>query len=195
MKARLSLSLLGVLAALLLSCAHGTDFGTFDARTLQAIVPGESMPMRATYFPSTAPRGRRRDVPLVIVEPLFFRRELLYGDGDRGLIPYLQGEGFPVWLVWVEAASPPNARLLSRGVAETVASIARETGAHRFDLMGLSLGAEAALRALEPLTAPGSMVEIRRVVFLGGGFDFAYPHSFASRTSSGRAVARGAPRG
>jgi pimeloyl-ACP methyl ester carboxylesterase len=173
------------LVASSLSCRHGGDLATLDARTLQAPVRGEAgaaLPMRATYFPPTAPRAGRRDVPLVMVEPILFRRELLYSAG-RGIIPYLQAEGFPVWLVWLDAAPPPGARAYSRGIAETVATIARETGIRRFDFMGLSLGAEAALHALEPMTAPASTVEIRRVVFLGGGFDFAYPHSFAARTA------------
>jgi pimeloyl-ACP methyl ester carboxylesterase len=164
-----------------LACAPRTDLATLDARTLHAIEGGDALPMRATYFPSTAPRSRRRDVPLIVVEPLLFRRELLYANG--GLIPYLASEGFPVWLVWVDAA-PPDARTLARGIAATVASIARETGVHRFDVAGLSLGADATLRALETLTAPASGVDVRRVVFLGGGFDYAYPNSFASRVAS-----------
>ena len=178
-------------AALALSCRLGPDRATLDARTFRPVIgpvagAGDPAPMRATYFPPTAPRPGRRSVPLVVVEPLLFRRELLY-DGpapSNGLVPYLQGEGFPVWLVWIDAVAPPAARALSRGIAETVAAIAKETGARRFDLMGLSLGAEAVLRALEPLTAAGSAVEIRRVVFLGGGFDFAYPRSFASRIAT-----------
>ncbi len=187
MKARAALSLLGFAAALSsAACVHGTSVTTFDARTLRATITNEATPMRATYFPSTAPRTRRRDVPLVVVEPILFRRELLYRGGDGGLVSYLQSEGFPVWLVWIDAPSPPDARSLSRGIAETVASIAKESGVRRVDLIGLSLGAEATLRALEPLTAPGSAVEIRRVVFLGGGLDFAYPHSFASRVASVR---------
>ena len=170
-------------AAASVSCRHGGDLATLDARTLQAPVrgePGATLPMRATYFPPTTPRAGRRDVPLVMVEPILFRRELLYS-GERGIISYLRAEGFPVWLVWLDAAPPPGARAFSRGIAETVATIARETGLRRFDFMGLSLGAEAALRALDPLTMPSSAMEIRRVVFLGGGFDYAYPHSFGSR--------------
>ena len=178
-----ALFFLAAVAALSVSCHLGADLATLDARTLH--VSGESASMRATYFPPATPRAGRQAVPLVVVEPLLFRRDLLYRDPFReksgGLIPYLQAEGFPVWLVWDDAPSPPSARTLSRGIADTVASIATETGARRFDLLGLSLGSEGALRALEPLTAPGSKIEIRRVVFLGGGFDFAYPHSFASR--------------
>ena len=187
-------SLFAVTAALLLSCRLRPDLATLDARTLRPVLAGAdaALPMRATYFPSTAPRARRRDVPLIVVAPLLFRRELLYPEQGGGLVPYLQAEGFPVWLVWVDSPTPPGARVLARGIAATVASIATETNVRRFDLLGLSLGAESALRALEPLTAPGSGVEIRRVVFLGGGFDFAYPRSFATRVASIRGGAASA---
>jgi pimeloyl-ACP methyl ester carboxylesterase len=179
------MALLGA-AALSLSCRPGANLATLDARTLRVpVAADESAPIQATYFPATVPRGERRKVPLVVVEPLLFRRELLYaGPGPSGgLIAYLQSEGFPIWLIW-SAAPPASARAFGRGIAEGIESIARATGARRFDLLGLSLGAEATLRALDPLTAPGSGVEIRRVAFLGGGFDFAYPASFASRVAS-----------
>jgi hypothetical protein len=187
---------LALLATLSSACRFGPNLATLDARTLHARVAGvappsvegaprnESLAMRATYFPSTAPRARRRKVPLVVIEPLLFRRELLYTGGRDALVPYLQDEGFAVWLVGTEEASAPDPRAMARGIVATVADIARETGARRFDLLALSLGAEGALRALEPLTAQGAPAEIRRVVFLGGGFDFAYPHSFASRIAS-----------
>jgi len=183
MNARTTRFLFAMFTATALGCAPRADLTNLDARTLRAAAPGEALPMRATYFPSTSPRARRRDVPLVVVEPLLFRREILYTGG--GLVSYLEDEGFPVWVVWVDGLAP-DARTLSRGIAETVQSIARETGVRRFDLMGTSLGSEATLRALEPLTAPGSGVEVRRMVFVGGGFDFAYPHSFAARVASVR---------
>jgi hypothetical protein len=177
MRAALVLALIS--AALACACRHGTDRATLDARTLEATTQGDAPSMRATYFPPTVPRAGRRDVPLILVEPLLFRRELLYRDG--GLVPYLQDAGFPVWLVWVGASSPPDARVLGRGIAQTVTSIATETGARVFDLVGLSMGSEGTLRALDLLTAPGSSVSVRRVAFVGGGFDFGYPHSTAAR--------------
>jgi hypothetical protein len=173
--------LASVAALLALSCRHGTDPATLDARTLRATIEDDALPMRATYFPPTGPRAHRRNDPLVVVEPLFFRRDLLYPEHGGGLVPYLEDAGFPVWLVWVDAPSPPEARPLGRGIAQTITSIATATGARRFDLLGLSMGSDAALRALDLLTSPGSPVTIGRVAFLGGGFDFAYPHSFASR--------------
>ncbi|MGO8997652.1 MAG: esterase/lipase family protein, partial [Polyangiaceae bacterium] len=134
-----------------------------------------------TYFPPTVPRARRRVVPLIVGGPILFRRERLYPSRGEGLVPYLQDEGFPVWLVGVDARVAPGARALGRGIAQTVTSIATQTGAREVDLLGLSMGAEGALRALDLMTSPGSPVVIRRVAFLGGGFDFAYPHSFGSR--------------
>jgi hypothetical protein len=153
-----------VAALLALSCRHGTDLA-----------------MRATYFPPTGPRAHQHDDPLVVVEPLLFRRDLLYPERGGGLVPYLEDAGFPIWLLWVDAPSPPEARALGRGIAQTVTSIATATGARRFDLIGLSMGSDAALRALDLLTSPGSPVTIERVAFIGSGFDFAYPHSFGAR--------------
>lgn len=170
-----------VAVLLALSCRRGTDPATLDARTLHAMVQDDALPMRATYFPPTVPRRERRGVPLLVVEPLFFRREILYPEGGGGLVAYLQDEGFPVWVVWVDAPLPLDPRAFSRGIAQTVTQIATTTGARLFDLIGLSMGSEAALRSLDLLTSPGSPVEIRRVAFLGGGFDFDYPGSFASR--------------
>ena len=180
-----------LVAWLAIACRPVSDPSTLDARTMRVQVAREGaadLPMRATYFPPATPRAGRRDVPVVVVEPILFRRELLtVGPGpDGGLVSYLATEGFPVWLVWVDAAVPPDPRALAVGVAQVVASIARETGVKRVDLLGLSLGAEASLRALEPLTAPASPVTVRRVVFLGGGFDFAYPHSIAARLAAVR---------
>jgi hypothetical protein len=192
---RLLVPLLAIVAWTSLACRHRAELATLDARTLRpavaSVAPDAGVPlaMRATYYPPTTPRAGRRDVPLIVVEPLFFRREILSPEAGGGLIDYLRGEGFPVWLLWLDAAPPPGPRVLGRAIAETAAAIARETSGRRFDLLGLSLGAEATLRALEPLTAPPSAVEIRRVVFLGGGFDYAYPHSFAART----AAIRGGP--
>jgi pimeloyl-ACP methyl ester carboxylesterase len=191
-RARL-LALVGAAAAVSFACQPAADLRTLDARTLRIGVPGapnESLSMRATYFPATTPRAGRRSVPLVVVEPLLFRRELLYaGPGPSGgLISYLEGEGFSIWLLW-SAAPPPSARIFGREVADGIESIGRETGIRRFDLLGLSLGAEGALRALEPLMAAETTVAIRRAAFLGGGFDFAYPGSFGSRI----AAIRGGP--
>jgi len=153
---------------------------TFDARTLH-VGAGEDSAIRATYFPPRAPRAARRKTPVLVVEPLLFRRELLTSGNDGGLVGYLEGEGFPVWLVWSAEPTPPSLRALGSRVADAAAAIAREAGASQVDVVGVSFGAEAALRALDPLTAPGSPVSIRRVAFLGAGFDFAYPHSFAAR--------------
>lgn len=185
---RLAIPLLAALGASPLACRHGTDLATLDARTLRPETRGDAGApgsMRGTYFPPRSPYVGRHGVPVVVVEPILFRRELLYaapdGTASGGLIPYLQEEGFPVWLVWSDPGSGAGARALSGAIARTVGAIARETGADRFDLVGLSLGAEGALRALEPLTDASSPVRIRRAAFLGGGFDFAYPHSFGAR--------------
>ncbi len=183
-----SAALVVLAATAALSCREAATPATFEARTLRPAKAARPLVV-ATYFPSTAPRARRREVPILVIAPVLFRREILYWAPDRGLIAYLQQEGFPVWLLWTATSPAPNARDHARGIAEAAAAIAGETGIRRFDLLGLSLGAEATLRALEPLTAPGSPVAIRRVVFLGGAFDFAYPHSFGSRI----APVRGGP--
>jgi hypothetical protein len=175
-----------VLASLALSCRHGSDLRTLDARTLRVVTFDDAPVMRATYFPSTAPRARRREAPLVVVEPLLFQRTLLYASEGGGLVGYFQREGFNVWLVGFSSSPPEGPRALGGGIVRMVTSIAKETGIRQIDLLGLSLGAEGALRALEPLMAAGSPVTVHRVVFLGGGFDFAYPHSFASRIASVR---------
>jgi len=183
-------SLLGLAAAIvsLAACRHARDPTVLEARTLHASAPASPadgpLPVRATYFPPDAPRGARKRVPLLVVEPALFRREILF-DGESvrgGLVTALAGEGFGVWLLG-PSAGYPGPRALARGIVAAAESIAAETGERRFDLVGLALGAEGALRALEALTAATSPVRIRRVVFLGGGFDFAYPRSFAARVA------------
>jgi pimeloyl-ACP methyl ester carboxylesterase len=136
--------------------------------------------MRATFFPRRAARSR---VPVVVVEPIFLRKEILCA-GDGSAIDALTDGGFDTWLVWTDTDVTPDARRLARGIAQTVTSIASETGSRELDLVGTSLGAEATLRALDLLTSPGAPVVVRRVAFVGGGFDYAYPGSFGARARS-----------
>jgi hypothetical protein len=168
----------------LCSCRSGVTPATFEARTLRPSVRESSA--RATYFPPATPRARRHGVPVLVVEPVLFRRELLTAGPSGGLVGYLESEGFSVWLVWSAAPDAPSAAAFARDVVLAAQAIAQETGANQVDIVGVSFGAEAALRALEPLTSPDAPVTARRVAFLGGGFDFAYPHSFAARTANVR---------
>jgi hypothetical protein len=179
---RRALRVLAVASALVAaSCTHPASERDLEAHTLRG---GDALPVHATYFAARTPRGHERDRVIVVVEPILFRRELLYAGPDGGgLVSSLRDEGFAVWLVGASAPALPDARALGRGVAQMVTQIAKETGARSFDLVGLSLGSEAALYALDRLTAPGSPVSVRCAAFVGGGFDFAYPHSFAERAA------------
>ena len=188
MRARRSPGLALVGAVALAGCRHAAGSEALDARTLRTEAPadeatGAPVPMRATYFPATVPRAGRKETPLLVVEPLLFERELLFEGPHGGLVGYLASEGFRVWLVGPSGRTTPKEQDLARGIRATVEAIAREAGVKRFDLIGLSLGGEAALTALDGLTAPGSQVAIQRVAFVGTGFDFAYPHSFAARVA------------
>jgi hypothetical protein len=145
-----------------------------EARTLHVDAAGT----RATYFPPTTPRAGRREVPVVIAEPLLFDRTILFGGRAGGLAPYLASEGFRVWVVGREAGS---ARDLGAAVEAAVDAVGRETGVHSVDIVGVSLGAEGALHAVDHLRSRGSAVTLRRVAFLGGAFDYAYPGSFGAR--------------
>ena len=179
----LAFALLGLAA--LPGCRHAAGL---EARTLKAEAPADGassapVPMRATYFPASVPRAGRKETPLLVVEPLLFERELLFDGPHGGLVSYLAAHGFRVWLVGPDGPATPKATDLARGIRATAETIAREAGVRRFDVVGLSLGGEAALAALDGLTAPGSRIEIRRVAFMGTGFDFAYPHSFAARVA------------
>jgi pimeloyl-ACP methyl ester carboxylesterase len=161
------------------SCAHPASERDLEAHTLRN---GDALPVHATYFAARTPRAHERRTPIVVVEPILFRRELLYAGPDGGgLVSSLRDEGFAVWLVGASAPALPDARALGRGIAQMVTEIARETGVRSFDLIGSSLGSEAALYALDRLTAPDSPVSVRCAAFVGGGFDFAYPNSFARR--------------
>ncbi|HEY2512211.1 MAG TPA: hypothetical protein VGI39_15195 [Polyangiaceae bacterium] len=182
----LAVALIG--SAALAGCRHAAGAEGLEARTLRAEAPadgasGSPVPMRATYFPASVPRAGRKGTPLLVVEPLLFQRELLFDGPHGGLVTYLASSGFRVWLVGPAGPAIPNTTDLAHGIRIAAEAIAREAGVRRFDLLGLSLGGEAALGALDGLTAPGSGVEIRRVAFVGAGFDFAYPHSFAARVA------------
>ena len=175
-------------AAALAGCRHAAGAEALDARTLRTEAPAEgntaaAVPMRATYFPASVPRAGRKETPLLVVEPLLFERELLFEGPHGGLVGYLASEGFRVWLVGPAGHGTPKTADLARGIRATAEAIGREAGVRHFDLIGLSLGGEAALTALDGLTAPGSKVSIQRVAFVGTGFDFAYPHSFAARVA------------
>jgi hypothetical protein len=162
------------------ACVPARSAQSLEARTLRVHVQDVDLPMRATFFPRRAARSR---TPVVVVEPVFFRKEILYA-GGASAIDVLTEDGFDTWLVWTDTDAALDARRVARGIEQTVTSIASETGSRELDLVGTSLGAEAALGALDLLTSPGSPVIVRRVAFVGGGFDYAYPGSFGARVHS-----------
>jgi hypothetical protein len=158
-----------VTAALLATaCARPPyDAASSDARTLRA--PGEP-PMHAVAYP---PRGKSNPpaAPLLVVEPVVWRRDLLLRHG--GLVSWLEDDGFPVWLVGADG-DPRDARALADGIVRTAGVIARATGAPRVDVLATGLGGAATMLALDPLTSPSSPVHVGRVAFLGTPLDRAY---------------------
>jgi len=188
---RASAIALGV-ASLAIGCARPAfDVASIDSRTLHDVVAtdGGSLAMHAIAFPPRATMHPAR-VPLVIVEPTVWRRELLLRDG--GLVASFEDAGFPVWLVGCDADVPPDAPTLAIGIAHAVGAVARAARVDRVDVLALGFGGPAAMLALEPLTSPSSPVHVGRVAFLGAPFDEAYENSFARRVAAvrgGRAIA------
>jgi hypothetical protein len=168
---------LPALAALAIGCARPAhDVASIESRTLR--VAGDP-PMHAIAFPPRV-AGRAR-TPLVVVEPILWKRDLLLKDG--GLVAWLEDEGFPVWLVGTDAASPPDARALGAGIARTATALARAARLDRVDLVATGLSGDAALSALEGLTAPSSPVQVGRVAFVGAPLDLAYPGDLRARVA------------
>jgi hypothetical protein len=172
-----------VLPALaLLGCVHAPfDPSRLDARALHDSVttPAGEAGFHAIPFP---PRARTRPTrpPLVLVEPILFRRELLLEDG--GLVATLEDAGFAVWLVGADAEVPPDVRTFATGIARAIGSVARAAGVDHVDLVSLGLSGAATLGALASLDEPGSPVQVTKLALVGTPLDEAYPDSFAART-------------
>jgi hypothetical protein len=153
-----------------------------SSSTLETPAPAETF-VHATWFPPTV-RARPDSPPLVLVEPILFRRDLLTRPG--GLVPWLEAEGFSVWVVGPDAPDRTDARSFGAGIVRAVDVVAQKSGSSRVSIVAASFGAPAALHALEVLTAPTAKIAIDRVVFLGGALDHAYPGSVAARIAAQR---------
>jgi hypothetical protein len=165
-----------------LACAHAPyDPSRLDARALHDSVatPAGEARFHAIPFP---PRARTRPTrpPLVLVEPILFRRELLLE--DDGLVATLEDAGFSVWLVGADADVPPDARTCATGIARSIGSVARAATVDHVDVVSLGLSGAATLGALAALDEPGSPVHVTKLALVGTPLDEAYPGSFASRT-------------
>jgi hypothetical protein len=189
MRARsLALVALAALALAPLGCLHAPfDPSRLDARALHDSVatPAGEARFHAIPFPPRA-RTRPTRAPLVLVEPVLFRRELLLEDG--GLVATLEDAGFPVWLVGADVEVAPDARTSATGIARAIGSVARAAGVDHVDVVSLGLSGAATLGALSSLAEPGSPVRVTKLALVGTPLDEAYPGSFASRT---RAIAGG----
>jgi hypothetical protein len=165
----------------LVACAHAPYAPErADARAFHDSVatPSGQASFHAIPFPPRA-RTRPSRLPLVVVEPVLFRRELLLEDG--GLVATFEDAGFPVWLVGSDADVPPDEKTWAAGVARSIGSVARESHAAHVDVLALGFAGPATLGALAELSAPSSPVAIDALALMGTPLDEAYPDSFAKR--------------
>jgi hypothetical protein len=176
------------LAVFVGACLHAPfEASRQDARALHDSVTTSAGEARFHAIPFP-PRARTRPArpPLVVVEPVLFRRELLLEDG--GLVATLEDAGFSVWLVGEDAPVPSDVRASAEGIARAIGSVARATGSTDIDVVSLGLSGAATLGAFLALCEPGSPVHVGKLVFFGAPLDEGYPNSFAART---RAIAGG----
>lgn len=131
-------------------------------------------------FPKTYSATLSRSFSLVLVSPVLVKDEILYNSTSSSLIPWFNSRGVSVWLVKI----PAHTRLDYFGTAvlpQIASSIQQNSTEENWVMGGVSLGGQAIAHYLqkadENATATGMRVDA--VFFLGTGFDYAYPSSFA----------------
>ncbi|MFZ5629946.1 MAG: hypothetical protein ACOY5B_12510 [Spirochaetota bacterium] len=138
-----------------------------------------------TLFPRTYSALAGSSFGLVLVSPVLLRDEVLYNSGTSSVIPWFNARGISVWLVRI----PPRANLEQFGrdtLPVVTAAIRKNSNDDAWVLGGVSLGGQAIAHYLAeaPRNATVSGMLVKAAFFLGTGFDYNYPDSFARRLAA-----------
>ena len=131
-----------------------------------------------TAFPATHASAVRR-APIVVTSPSLLAPRVLHRGREGGLVAYLNFQGHAVYVVGFEAPSCDEA-LASRAFANVVREVSQRTREPVVHVVGTSLGAPIAVRAVGLLADEGGS-PVGRVALVGPGLDYAYPRSFLAR--------------
>ncbi len=135
-----------------------------------------------TLFPRTYGALAGPSFGLVLVSPVLVKDEMLYNSGSHSLIPWFNARGIAVWLIRIPAQT--NLEQFGRETLPVVTAAIRKNSNDEVWVMGgVSLGGQAIAHYLAdaPRNATVTGMLVKAAFFLGTGFDYNYPDSFARR--------------
>lgn len=88
--------------------------------------------------------------PILLVDPIFINKKVLYLGDKSGLIGVLNGNGFSVWLLHFEDYKSVNIKDVGENlIPDVIARIQKVTGQKEYILGGVSLGGQAILHSFK----------------------------------------------
>jgi pimeloyl-ACP methyl ester carboxylesterase len=170
-----------ILVFILLQCSTTrTDFVVKEFSNLN---------LKLIEYPRIRTLIPRKKLPSVILyEPVLLTKSSLFRveeDKEKGLIPFLNQEGYDVYVAFNEYNHTAKSKfkepdLNSHGLEleKIIERVVDQTENKDVILGGLSVGGQAVLSYLSLPTKENSKIKIQKIFFLGTGIDYSYPNSF-----------------
>ncbi len=123
--------------------------------------------------------------PIIMIDPIFFKKEHLYNNPYKSIIPWLNYHGIHVILIHLERYNPNTTNLETLGtkiIPHTIQKIAAKRKERSYILMGISLGGQSVMHFIASQQVSylrrRKNINITRVAFYNTGLDYNYEQSF-----------------
>lgn len=123
---------------------------------------------------------------IVLYEPVLLKESVLFRNEDKkekGLIPFLNKEGYTVYLISSNELSPSfkNHAMELDAILNQIAEKHRERDIY---LGGISLGGQTILEYMTIPTDLNNYAHVNKIFMIGTGVDYNYSNSFAEKSKS-----------
>ena len=124
--------------------------------------------------------------PIIIFEPLLLKETALYrieDNTEKGLIPFLNEEGYTVYLVSSKTKNP-DFKLNAKETDVILNQIADKHKNRDVILAGVSLGGQSVLEYMTLPTNLNNFARVKKIFFIGTGIDYNYSNSFLEKSET-----------